>query len=122
MSKLPKLVAFVAWLFIVVGISGLVYHANEFNAKGLFEGEIVWAAFIRLLAIVGGVLLLRKISWARWLLLLWVVYHVVLSTMHSAFELTIHCVVLIVVAYIFLRPATMAYFMSLKSNHEAQEN
>jgi len=109
-SKLPKPVVFICWLFITVGILGLVYHASEFNVQSPFETDVLLAILVRTLAIVGGVLLLRGVGWARWLLISWVAYHVILSAMHGVYELIFHSVILVGVTYLLFRPQTLAYF------------
>src|SRR5262249_39079375 len=66
------------------------------------------------LAIVCGVFLLRGSNWARWLLLAWIAFHVVLSAFHNVFELAMHSLLLVVVAYCLFRPRTSAYFLCLQ--------
>lgn len=65
----PLTVTFVGWLFIAVGTMGFAYHATEFKIQAPLNYDLVWVQFVRLLAIVGGVFLLRGANWARWLLL-----------------------------------------------------
>ena len=103
----PISVTAIGWLFIATGIVGFVYHASE--ALHPFSSELVWIELVRLLAIVGGVFLLRGRSWARWLLIAWMTYHVVLSIFHSPFELLVHVVVLAGVAWLLFRPDASAY-------------
>lgn len=112
MSKRSWSVTVVGWLFIVVGIVGIAYHATEFNTQAPFDYDLVWALFVRLLAIVGGAFLLRGANWARWLLILWLVYHVILSTMHSVPELVMHIVFLALISYVLLRSQVAEYFRS----------
>jgi len=42
-----------------------VYHLAEFKAHP-FQNDILWVSLVRLLAIVGGVFMLRGHNWARW--------------------------------------------------------
>jgi hypothetical protein len=63
-----------------------------------------------LLAILGGAFVLRGKNWARWLVLAWIAYHVVLSAFHHFFELAVHAALLAVFAYILFRPRASAYF------------
>ncbi|HTK81818.1 MAG TPA: hypothetical protein VL633_05960 [Bacteroidota bacterium] len=118
-SKAPLPVTLLAWLFILVGVVGIGYHSTELNLHDPFaDGHLVLGLLVRLLAIIGGVLLLRKVFWARWILILWTLYHVVLSATHSVPQLVLHCVVMIVVTYILLRPASAAYFKELTSQQQ----
>jgi len=85
-------------MFVAAGVIGFAYHVTEFNPKRLFEFELVWACLLRLLAILGGVFVLRGNNWARWLLLVWIAYHVILSAFHSMSELVAHGVLFVVIA------------------------
>ena len=75
---------------------------------------------LRLLTIVGGGLALRGYSLGRWLLLLWLVSHVVISTLHSPFELAVHILVLLVSAFFLYRPTASDYFR-LAGNFRVKE-
>lgn len=85
-----------------------MYHLTEL--KALYRQELVWVCFVRLLAILSGVFMLRGFNWARWLLIVWLAYHVVLSAFHSPMEVVVHGLLLCVVAYFLFRPAVSAYF------------
>jgi len=67
MNKRPRSITVVSWIFIVSGLIGLLYHITELKAQQRFENGMVWICFVRLLAVVGGVFMLRGINWARWL-------------------------------------------------------
>jgi hypothetical protein len=51
------------------------------------------------LAIVGGIFVLLGHRWARWLLLAWLLFHVVVSAFHSLSEALAPAVLLILVAF-----------------------
>ena len=102
----------IGWLFIVTGVVGLAYHATEFKLQRPFQYDLVWVGFVRLLAIVAGAFVLRGSAGARWLVLVWLAYHVVLSAFHSLSELVIHALLLAVVSWFLFRPAASAYFRS----------
>jgi hypothetical protein len=70
--------------------------------------------FVRLLAIVGGVFLLRGRAWARWLLLAWLAFHVVLSAFHNRVELAMHAGLLVVIGFFLFRPKAAAYFRATR--------
>jgi hypothetical protein len=112
--KRPLSVTIIAWLFIATGTVGLVYHATEFKTDGSFQYEVALICLIRLFAIVCGVFMLRGKDWARWGLLVWIAYHVVLSVFHTLFELVMHSLLLAVVAWFLLRPKVWAYFRRAK--------
>ena len=110
MTSRPLSVAIVGWLFIAVGIVGFVYHAAELRVQGPIEQEFLLVLLLRLLAVVGGVFLLRGANWARWLLVAWLAYHVALSIAHSMSEVAVHFVFLVVIGYLLFRPRTSAFF------------
>ncbi len=112
MSKRPLAVTIIACLLAAAGLMGIVYHLKEFRPQHPFPYEIVWITLIRLLAVVAGVYMLLGKNWARWLALLWMAFHVVVSAFHSLPELAIHCLFLAVFAFFLLRANASAFFRS----------
>jgi hypothetical protein len=110
MNKRPLSVTIISWLFIAAGAVGFTYHITEFKAQGQFQYALVWISLVRLLAILAGLFMLRGRNWARWLLLVWIAFHVVLSAFHTLSELAMHGVLFAVVAYFLFRPKASAYF------------
>ena len=110
MKKRPLSITIISVLFLLVGIVGLTYHATEFKSQPPFQHDLVWVLLVRLLAVVCAVFLFRAANWARWLLVFWLAYHVILSAFHSASETIIHSVLLAVIAWFLFRPAATAYF------------
>jgi hypothetical protein len=110
MSKRPLSVTVIGWLFVLAGFIGLAYHASDFVARRPWEYDLVLVCFVRLLAILFGVFLLRGRDWARWGLIIWMAYHVILSGFHSVLELVMHSVLLALIAYFLFRPEVSAYF------------
>jgi hypothetical protein len=110
----PFSVTVISCLFIAAGIIGIAYHASEL--RNPFASEAVWVLFVRLLAVVGGIAALRGANWGRWLLILWMAYHVVLSAFHSVAELAFHAVFLAVIAFVLLRTPASAYFRTARQH------
>lgn len=110
MNKRPLSITFIGYLFVVTGIVGIGYHATEFNPRAAFDLSLVLVLVVRFLAIVGGVFALHGANWARWLLLVWIAYHVFLSAYHSVSEFAVHSVLIIGVAYYLFRARGSAYF------------
>jgi hypothetical protein len=106
--KRPFTVTFLGCLFIAAGLVGLVYHLNE----GPLDRWLFLIASIRIVAIVGGAFLLQGRDWARWLLLAWLAFHVVVSAFHSLSESIAHVVLLSAVAYFLLVSPDSKYFRS----------
>ena len=111
MNKRPLSVTIIGCIFVAAGVIGFAYHVTEFKRRP-FEYDILWVSLLRLLAILGGVFVLRGNNWARWLLLVWIAYHVILSAFHSIVELGAHGLLFAVVAYVVFRPRASAYFRS----------
>jgi hypothetical protein len=110
MNKRPLPVLVIGWLFIAVGVVALAYHATEFKPDRPLQPDLLWICTVRLLAIVGGLFLLRGQNWARWLLTAWMAYHIILSAFHSVSELVMHIVLFGLIGYFLLRRGTSNYF------------
>lgn len=121
MSKRPLSVTIIAWLFVAAGVVGLAYHATEFKLARPFENDALWICFVRLLAIIGGVYLLRAQNWARWLCIAWMAWHVALSAIHSLSELITHTLMLVVFTFFLFRPRASVYFRSGNPGTKHQE-
>ena len=109
MSKIPLSIIVIGCLFAVAGTVGLAYHATEFATKP-FDIEVIGVCFVRFLAVLGGLFLFRGRNWARWLLCVWLAFHVVLSFFHNLFELVMHSLLLVVITYFLFRPQAAAFF------------
>jgi hypothetical protein len=114
----PVSVIVISVLLAASGAAGLAYHLRYINVQHLFQNDTVWIEFVRLLAILSGVYMLRGHNWARWLAMLWIGFHVVVSVFHSWTEVAAHCVVFAVFAYVLFRPQARGYF----SGAEAKTN
>lgn len=110
MNKRPILVTIIGFLFIVAGTVGIVYHAGDFKNLGV-SPELIWVLLIRLLAIIGGLFVLRGQNWARWLLVTWMAYHAVLSFFHTPLEFAIHVLFLALASYALFNSHVSGYFL-----------
>lgn len=108
MNKRPLSVTVVGCIFIAAGVVGFAYHVTGFRTHPPLE--VVWVCLLRLLAILGGVFVLRAKNWARWLVLAWLAYHVALSAFHQVSELIMHALLFAIIAYILFRRPAAAYF------------
>ena len=115
MVKRPLTVTLVAWLFIVAGVVGVTHHASDFDPGQSMAQGAVWVLLVRVLAIAGGVFVLRGANWARWLVIVWLAFHVVLSAMHrDASGTAAHAVLLAAVGYLLLRAPVAPYFRAAR--------
>jgi hypothetical protein len=110
MNKRPPSVTIISFVFIAAGVIGLAYHITEFRIQHPFQDGGVWLFLIRFLAIVGGVYMLRGRNWARWLSILWIGCHVILSAFHSVPELAFHSLLFAAFAYFLFRAQATQYF------------
>ena len=104
--KRPLPVTILGCLFIAVGLVGFLYHLTERPP----DYWILLISFIRILAIVGGIFLIKGRNWARWLVLAWLALHVGISAFHSLSETVAHAVLLLVIGYFLLTPPASKYF------------
>jgi uncharacterized membrane protein HdeD (DUF308 family) len=109
MNKRPRSITVIGWIFIAVGVVALVYHLLP-----PYEARLFWVCFVRILAVVSGVFLLFGFNWARWLLVVWIGYHVFLSVFHSLFQTAVHGLLFAVIAFFLFRPSASAYFRGAK--------
>ena len=110
MKKRPISVTIVSWVYIVAGIGGIAAHASELDLRHPFSNDVVLALIVRLLAVVAGTFMLRGANWARWLAIVWIAFHVVLSAFHSFPSAAFHALLLAVFAYFLCRGQANTYF------------
>jgi hypothetical protein len=110
MMKRPIPVTVISCLLAATGLLGLIYHLADFKPHHPFQYEIVWISFVRVLAIVAGVFMLRGSNWARWLAIAWIAFHVVISFLHSWQEAAFHVVILGVFVCCLFLPQASRYF------------
>jgi hypothetical protein len=121
----PRSITVIAWVFVTVGAAGLLKdwwplvtsgsaQLAKLKADGLADIGPAWTS--RLLAIVGGVWLLRGHNWARWLLVAWMVFHIGLSVFHSWVEVLTHTVIFLPVLYFLFRGPSARYFQIPESS------
>jgi hypothetical protein len=110
-AKRPISVTLIAWLFMLTGAGGFASHLSRFKTSEPFDYDMLWPSGLSALAVVGGVFMLRGANFARWLCLLWMACHVLISVFHSVSEVAVHAVIFAVLLYLLLRPSATAYFM-----------
>lgn len=70
MIKRPLSITVIGWLFITVGTIALGYHLLPQHIQEV-RSQLIWICVIRGAAVVGGVFMLYRFNWARWLLVVW---------------------------------------------------
>jgi len=117
--KRPIVVILVSVLFIAIGIANLFKSVWPLVGGNITSHELMDSALVllsALLALLGGIYMLRAVSWARWLVLIWMALHVVLSIFHKPLELAIHSLILVLLIGLLLCGSGGRYF----SNRTAQ--
>ena len=109
-SKPPIAVIIIGVLFVVAGAVGFIYHLRELDMHSPFSNDALLVLFVRLLAILGGILLLRGSNAGRWLLILWMAYHLILSFFHSLPEVITHLIILIVLICVLFHRKISPFF------------
>ena len=64
--------------------------------------------------IIAGVFMLKGHNWARWLLVLWIAFHIIISALHSALYLLMHVLIFSAILYFVFRREASAYFATDK--------
>ena len=108
--KRPFSLTLIGWLFVAVGCVGLARHGWEvIDGRQPLDGDAAWALGSGLVALLGGVLLLRRVACARWVIIAWLLFHVLLRLAHDAAGLAVHVALLLVIGGLLLRPAATAW-------------
>jgi hypothetical protein len=120
MKKRPVSITLLSWFFIMFGIAAVI--ASTVNARkngadeaGNFTAEnfaqfVLFPIVINALAILAGAFTLLGHNWARYFLVAWLGFHVLLSFVHSPSQVIAHTAFLIVAAFIFFRPPASVFF------------
>ena len=109
--KRPFSVAFLGWLFIVVGPAALCYHL----VRGRLDLWMIPIALVEITAVVAGIYLLKGCNWARWLVLAWLAFHVVVRAFDSLPSSVPHLLLLIACGYFLFTPPDSTYFNAAPS-------
>src|SRR6266542_5980903 len=108
MNIRPRSITVISWIFIVFGsialLSGLLPNVNITATERLAEFKGHWYVHVsRIVQVLSGVFMLYGFNWARWLLVVWIVFHVIISALHSPFQLLVHSLLFAVVLYFLFR-------------------
>ncbi len=109
-NKRPVSVTILACIYVTVGTVGFAYHLYpDFGGHGFHRDDLL-IEIIEVAAIVGGAFMLRGNNWARWLVLAWIGFHVVISFFDSLQKVAAHGLMFVLTAYVLFRPEARAYF------------
>lgn len=105
MPQRPTSITVISWLFIIFGSIALIGGLITTDLKSHW-----YVHLSRFLQIVAGVFMLYGRNWARWLLVAWIAFHLVVGAMHSALFLLMHVVIFSVILFFLYRRPARAYF------------
>ena len=113
----PRSITIISWFFIVFGlialVSGFLPSGEITMAQRVAELKSHWYVHVsRLLQIVSGVFMLYGRNWARWLLVVWIAFHIVISALHSVFMLLMHVVIFSIILFFVFRRNASEYFLA----------
>jgi len=111
----PLSITIIAWLFMIFGsialISGLLPLFGADTAQLAAEFKKHWMVHLsRVTQIVAGLFMLRGHNWARWLLVAWIVFHIVIGALHGWVQFLTHVVIFSVVLFFLFRRPASEYF------------
>jgi hypothetical protein len=124
MNKRPRPITVISWIFIAFGsialLTGLLPNVNTTAAQRLAELKGPWFVHgivhvSRMVMVLSGVFMLYGFNWARWLLVAWLAFHVIISVLHSPFQLLVHSLLFAVVVFFLFRPPASAYFRGTRA-------
>jgi len=115
MKARPLSITLIAWLFLIFGsialLSGLLPLAGTNKAQLLAEFKTHWMVHLsRFAQIVAGLFMLRGHNWARWLMVAWIAFHIVVGALHGWVQLLTHVLIFSVILFFLFRPRANEFF------------
>jgi hypothetical protein len=99
-------------LFLALGLLDVWRGvAPLFDGHSRLAGDDVMVLAIGVAALIGGTFVLRGRNWARWLLAVWMAFHVAISVGKPT-ALVAHLVIFGFIAFLLFRPPASAHFGS----------
>ncbi len=105
MKQRPLSITIISWLFIIFGSIALLSGAPFGDIKSHW-----YVHLSRILQIVAGVFMLYGRNWARWLLVAWIVFHIVVGALNGIGPLVMHVVIFSVILFFVFRRDANEYF------------
>ena len=115
MKARPLSITIISWLFIIFGsislVGGLLPLAGANTAQLIAEFKQHWMVHLsHLAALVAGLFMLRAHNWARWLLVAWIAFHIVIGALHGWIPLLTHVVIFSVILFFLFRRRASEFF------------
>jgi uncharacterized membrane protein HdeD (DUF308 family) len=112
-EKRPRSIIVISFLFILLGTLTLIHASWDLvnTDQHLTNLERHWMIYLSAVAaIVGGAFLLKGRNWARWLLVMWMGFHIVVGALHGMVPLLTHVVIFSVILFFLFRRPASSYF------------
>jgi uncharacterized membrane protein HdeD (DUF308 family) len=114
-ERRPRSIIVISLLFILLGTLTLIHAAWDLvnTEDRLTNLQHHWMIYLSAVAaIIGGAFLLKGHNWARWLLVLWMAFHIVVGALNGIVPLLTHVVIFSVILFFLFRRPASAYFSS----------
>jgi uncharacterized membrane protein HdeD (DUF308 family) len=114
-EKRPRSIVVISFLFILLGALTFIHAAWDLanTEQRLTNVEKHWMIYLSALAaIAGGVFLFKGRKWARWLLVAWMAFHIVVGALNGIVPLVTHVVIFSVLGFFLFRRPASAYLSS----------
>jgi hypothetical protein len=115
MKKRPLNVTILGSFFVALGVALFVYHLTAVDFRHPFRAWALWISLSELIWAASGAFMLFGKGWARWLLLLWILFHIGLS-FPSFHAVVSHGLLLVLIAVLLFRPEATAFFRQPAKN------
>lgn len=102
----PYQVTVTGWLMILAGAISTAVHLWH----GAWDRWMILIVLVGAVAVAAGAFLLRGDRWARWAVLAWIAFHVVIGALNSRSFALPHLALLIIFSYVLLGPPTAQYY------------
>ena len=115
MNPRPRSITIVSWFFIIFGsialLSGVLPFGDHSPSQRIVELKSHWYVHLsRILQIVAGVFMLYGRNWARWLLVAWIAFHLVVGALNGIVPLLTHVAIFSVILFFLFRRKAAEYF------------
>ena len=107
--KRPFAITVLSWLFIALGVVSLAMDVRYVAGHGWGKDE-AWVLMVHGLAVVAGAFMLRGADWARWLTVLWMVFHVAITVLNVWRGFAFHAILFVGITYLLFRADARAWF------------
>jgi hypothetical protein len=116
MKKRPIAVTGLGLLMIAAGMGGVAMGFVRARALWPLDEGLIWIVGFGVAALVCGIFMLRGQGWARWLTLVWVGCHIVISFFRDSREVLVHTVIFALVAMLLFRSDVREYFRGARAS------